>query len=453
MSSPPEAYINEITDDVSACLKSMGCQPILFIGSGLSKRYFGAPNWDELLQRMAEQCPAIKMEYGYYKQAQGHLIDVGEVFAGFYREWAWAEGRSNFDASLFHPSKSPDIYLKNKVCELFESLTPASASDVTEPNLKTEIDALVRIRPHSIITTNYDRFLEKILPDYEPVIGQQVLHSNHISIGEIFKIHGCASVPESLVLTRKDYNEFIAKKKYLSSKLFTFFAEHPLLLVGYAAQDHNITSILSDIDELLGPENQLIPNIYILEWKETFPEESPPRERLISVGDGRSVRIKSITASSFEWVFNAFGINDVLERVNPKLLRGLLARTYDLIRRDIPLRFVEVDYQALEHTLNSQIDFAKLYGITTLNSPTALNATWPYSLTTVGNKLGYRGWQAANFLLDRVRLEKGIDLKASDNKYHIAIMNGTKLQTHKYSDLMVDLLTLVRDGKVYEVEL
>lgn len=38
-----------------------------------------------------------------------------------------------------------------------------------------EIELLREIQPHSIITTNYDRLLETIFPDYEPIIGEEVL--------------------------------------------------------------------------------------------------------------------------------------------------------------------------------------------------------------------------------------------------------------------------------------
>jgi hypothetical protein len=131
-------------------------------------------------------------------------------------------------------------------------------------------------------------------------------------------------------------------------------------------------------------------------------------------------------------------------------MRGLLARTYELVRRDIPRKIVEVDYQTLEHALINQDDFVKLFGITTLNSPSALNANYPYSLTTVGKKLGYNTWHRAHFLIEKVKVIKNVDLRAFDNKYHVAIMNGNVMQTHKYSDAMIDLLELVRDEKDYE---
>ncbi len=46
--------------------------------------------------------------------------------------------------------------------------------------------------------------------------------------------------PLSLVLTQGDYEAFETDKKYLSAKLLTYFAEHPLLFIGYGANDPNI---------------------------------------------------------------------------------------------------------------------------------------------------------------------------------------------------------------------
>ena len=447
-------YKKNVSDDIIECLDSMGCQPILFVGSGLSKRYFGGPSWEELLERISNQCPVIDKEFAYFKQSYDTLMKIGDVFSGIYKEWAWGLGRDEFPDELFDATKPSNIFLKFKVAEYFESLIPDSVESISDNTLKDEISLLQKVRPHAIITTNYDRFLEKIFPEYEPIVGQKILHTSHTSIGEIFKIHGCASEPESLVLTENDYEEFMTKKKYLSAKLLTYFAEHPLLFIGYSAEDPNIKSILSDIDEIISSNNELIPNIYILEWKSKISNsEYPLREKVISIDGYRSVRIKSISSASFNWIFEAFGINGGIDKVNPKLLRGLLARTYELVRHDIPNKSVEVDYQTLEHAINTDGELAKIYGITTLNDPKMFNATYPYSLTQVGNKLGYSSWHFANKLIEQITNEKGVDIKESDNKYHISIKVGKVMRHNKYSDAFIDLLIKVRNNEVYEVDI
>ena len=69
--------------------------------------------------------------------------------------------------------------------------------------------------------------LESIFPDYKTYIGQdELILENPQWIAEIYKIHGCASKPQSLVLTSSDYKTFNKKSKYLASKLTTMFIQH-----------------------------------------------------------------------------------------------------------------------------------------------------------------------------------------------------------------------------------
>lgn len=440
-------YIEDVSDDIKTCLEGMGCQPILFVGSGLTKRYLAGPNWEELLQQLAAECPNIDKRFAYYKQKYPELIDIGTIFSDAYNEWAWSEGESEFPPTLFEEGNDPSIYFKHKISNIFNSL-------IQEKKIvdNDEVELLRKIHPHSIITTNYDGLLESIYPEFTPIIGQKILYANHGSIGEILKIHGCCSSPESIVINRNDYDDFIKKKKYLSAKLLTFFAEHPLLFVGYSAEDANIKNILSDIDELLSENGDVIPNIYILEWTDRQNEnEYPRRERLIQVSANKSIRIKSIVATNFSWVFSAFGANRALDNINPKLLRALLARTYDLVRTDIPRNPVQVDYRVLSNITESEGELAKLYGIATSSDGMAFNANYPFTLTSLGQVLGFKGWHDANKLLEIVKNITEVDIKTFDNKYHYAIMNGEEIQSHRYSNYLRELLEKVRDGEEFEL--
>lgn len=106
-----------------------------------------------------------------------------------------------------------------------------------------------------IITTNYDFLLDHIFQDFSILIGQDsLLISNTLNIFEIFKIHGCASNPNSIVLTQEDYNLFDKKLKYLSAKLLTIFVEHPIIFIGYGLGDVNIRKLFNEITECLTSE-------------------------------------------------------------------------------------------------------------------------------------------------------------------------------------------------------
>jgi hypothetical protein len=455
------AYRAEITADIESCVSQMGCQPILFVGSGLSKRYFAGPSWDELLATLAKECPLIDKDYAYYKQTLKTQLAVGEEFARLYQQWAWDKGKNQFPADMFSDAVPVQAYIKYQIAHHVISLTPTDVSGIRDEGMAAEITALQGIRPHAVITTNYDRFLELVFSEYQPVIGQSIIREAPVLFGEIFKIHGCVSDYNSLVFTQQDYDEFMRKKKYLSAKLLTFFSEHPLLFVGYSATDPNIKAILSDIDEAIprpGPSGTLIPNIYILEWrKNPPPHRKPAREKLIEVEDGRSVRVNAIESDDFEWVFSAFGSNQPLNAVSPKLLRAFLHRSYDLVRCDIPRRTVDADFEMLERAVRTGPEFAKLLGITTISRASSNSADYPYILSEVAERIWGKGayWSKAQVYLDRIKRENGVDIKSSDNRYHSSTKTGRKKTSvaHKYSPDLVDLIKRMMKGEEYDLNL
>jgi len=450
-------YQEEVAADVAKVLADASCQPILFVGSGFTKRYAGGPNWEELLDFLAKGCPLIDKDFAYYKQAHsGDLKKIGSVFSDQYREWAWStKGKTKkFPDEYFTGAYSSDIFIKHSIAELLKNLGPMKGS-YGSVELDTEIEALKKISAHAVITTNYDEVIELLFPEYERVIGQQIFRKPYLAIGEIFKIHGCRSEPKSIVINEADYTRFEENHKYLSAKLLTYFVEHPLIFIGYRADDPNIKSILYDVDRMLRADFQLVPNIYILEWDNSITDASyPARDKVISVASDVNIRIKSISASSFKWVFEAFGQTGDLGKINTKLLRSLMARSVELVRSSIPKKHVEIDFQTLEHAVDSGENFAKLFGVTSLADPSQVNLNYKYVLSGVAEKLGLKHWTAAQKLIKSLCEETGFDMKATDNKYHIVMRTGQAegSKTHKYSDVAVDLLRKVHNGDQYKLD-
>jgi SIR2-like domain len=449
-----QTYVSKTKEDIETTLQELSCQPILFIGSGLSMRYFQAPTWDGLLKHMAELCPEIDKDFAYYKQCHHENPQIAELFVAKFMDWAWSkQGRGLFSQELFSEKTPKSAFFKEQVANYLKSITPTTIESVADARLRNELEALRNIRPHAIITTNYDTFLETIFPDYQPIIGEQILRGRQDSIGEIFKIHGCITQPEGLVITESDYQDYAQKKKYLSAKLLTYFIEHPLVFLGYSANDKNIRGILSDIDVILSGQNKLIDNIYIINWK-TPPDlfDELKSEELIPIENNKSVRIKNIASDDFEWIYKAFTPVAPMERVSIKTLRSLVARSQKLFRCDIPRNTVEVDFNILSDREQSDEAFAKVFGVSILSESNSSYLNCPFGPKQVAEKLGLNGPYEVNKLIAIIADEKGIKIKESDNNYHQKVFIG-KTPFHKYSEATLDLLDKVKKGLPYQLSI
>lgn len=317
-----------------------------------------------------------------------------------------------------------------------------------------EVNALRNAYPHAIITTNYDKFFEVVMDEFIPIVGDQVIYNKHFAIGEINKIHGCVSDPASMILTAEDYERFEERSKYLSARLLTYFVEHPLVFFGYSAVDPNIKTILFNIGQILGVKESLIENIFFVDWRSEIKEtDQLPLEKIIGTGEGASIRVRNITSDSFTWIFKAFGEKTATHPIRPQVLRTILARAYDLVRSDIPREEVKVDYAALARAAENDGEMAKLFGITLLGDKSSVNARFPYCLSEVAGHLKLKTWYDANILIQKIKEEKGIDIKESDNRYHMKIKNGRKNFNRMYSPEAIILLEKVMNGQDYEIRL
>lgn len=427
------------------------CQPILFIGSGIPRRYVGTPNWSELLRKMFSKLPSGEDSYEYNRQKyDDNMVQIGTVLAEMTFEWAWKDGRSQFPPEYFSSKVGKDAFLKHLVCDHISTATPKVAA-IADDRLVKEIAAFAEIKPHAIITTNYDLFLEQVFEGYEPISGQTILRYNTNSFGEIFHIHGDVANPMSIVLTKADYDEWTEKKKYVSAKLLTYFAEHPVFILGYSLGDANVKAILRDIGELVADEGGLIPNVFQVIWRSEPLEKHPPDQAVFAV-DGKEYRIHAVHTNDFKWVFEALKSQSALKSINPKLVRALAARTMKLVRHDIPSGSVEVNYETLEKVAEEKDFLPTLLGITTVNNP---NQSHPLTISQLAHRLGLPNWHSVNKLILRIKDEIGVDLRSTDNRFHCRIKTGTKASsmTRKWSHETVTLLKKVIAGEQYEVML
>lgn len=442
-----------VADDVSAIeliqevLQNFDCQPVLFIGAGLARRYIDAPDWDGALQTASAVLGDASPDYKYLLQKHGgDRVKIGSEIGDQIFEWAWDAGKNHFPDALFE-SKDRHVFLKYLVSHELDELLDNLAS--LDGERKAEIEALVAIRPHAVITTNYDRLCESILTGYDPVVGNNVLQYNLNAFGEIFHIHGIAGEPESLVLTSPDYDSWSEKSKYFAAKLLTYFAEHPVFIFGYGIGDPNVKTVLTDIGRITADAHGLINNVIQVIYDEKA--EEPKIGEFAIEFEGSQFRLATIRSASLLQIFKELAAQHELKNVNPALVRTLAARIMKLVRKDIPTGEIQVDYGTLERFADDESELPRMLGLTVADDD---NKHHPYTLSMVADELGLGAWQHADKLLKKVKEQTGVDLKSDDNKYHCRIKTGKseKSATRKWSDEAVSLLRKVRDGEEYIIE-
>ena len=324
------------------CFKRAPAAPFLFVGSGFSRRYLGLPDWKTLLQRFA-----TKEKFGYYlSTASKDLAQVASLMAiDFHDEWwsssEYAESRSVFGEFAVDKTSA----LRFEICKYVASLTEDPLKFVD--GLTAEIEALRGLNVEGVITTNWDNLVELLYPEYKVFVGQdELLFSNPQSIGEIYKIHGGATRPESLILTSEDYADFQNKNPYLASKLITLFVEHPIVFIGYSLADKNIRSLLRAISDVLGQDklDKLSENLIFIQ--RAHGKESSCAKGVLAWDDG-SLPITIVSTDDYLPVYEA--LDAVKRKIPARILRYCKEQLYELIKSsDASNKMIVVDANTID---------------------------------------------------------------------------------------------------------
>ena len=260
-------YLNVITMDISEFILKFKTHPVLFIGAGISKRYYeGAYSWGDLLEKIASDL------YGsnrLYLDLKHHAIDseggcdlpkLASRLSQKIDEKLESQLQSGPSLSDFESSINEAFYnsvqlgeqtsrLKIWVKELLSPLVICSSK-------RGEISLLQEACKNvaSIVTTNYDTFIEEEL-NFSPLIGNDILLSNPYQ--SVYKIHGCLTNPASIILTDEDYKQFDNRYELIQAQLISLFIHNPIIFMGYGIQDENIQKLLSRIFSYVTPESKL----------------------------------------------------------------------------------------------------------------------------------------------------------------------------------------------------
>ncbi|MVM36856.1 hypothetical protein GO730_02845 [Spirosoma sp. HMF3257] len=316
-------------------LNAYSSSPILFIGSGISFRYLGTERWEALLKRFSEQI-GIPFEK-FRSKANGDWARVGSLLAEDYHTYWFSSpdmesNRKKYKNDMTHLSSPLKVMVSQHLKEFSVS---------NDYNLESEIGLLRAAKIDGIITTNYDLFLENIFPDFKVYKSQrELIFSTLQEVGEIYKIHGCCTDPNSLVITSEDYENYNSKNAYLAAKLMTAFLEHPIIFLGYSITDPNIRNILKSMITCLDKYQieELSKRLFFVEYQQGC-EEILIEKYNLDIG-GSSLLLTRILADSYIEIYNALA---ALHRRYPaSLLRKIKEHIYELVINNDPTEKIAV---------------------------------------------------------------------------------------------------------------
>lgn len=315
-----------INDEIGNIVKNFNQLPYLFVGTGLSMRYSNAPSWNELLFNIWKEIHGEdEKKYKKYVNKVSYELKMDkkniskEKRKYFVNPELATRIQTEFNDAFYNNSEfEKKVFFKEQVEEIvdkdydpFKYYIAIKTNNIKIDKSKKEFEEIHYIKENQnkiagIITTNYDNQLEELFEDFEVIIGQNnLLTANTNNFFEIYKIHGSCKKPNSIVITREDYEFFDKKLKYLSAKLLTLFVEHPIIFIGYGIGDINIRKILEQIAQCLDRDQlELIKNNFIF-VNPAFGKEDSISSKELDFG-GKRIIMTEITLNDFSLLFKEF---------------------------------------------------------------------------------------------------------------------------------------------------
>lgn len=324
-------------EEVLDIVKGTGTLPVIFAGSGVSKRYTtNKYDWEGLLINcIAQYNSDPENKYKEYKVDVEYSLHTSEVNKFSINEGIGEKVERDFNKAYYRGDIDKCILKDTETDNPLKSFVANKLSVYEIDNsMAEEIDLLQKLNEKmlTVVTTNYDTFFEDhIFKKHEKVIGQNIFKKSEVAT--LFKIHGCASDPSSLILTRRDYEIFAKKRRVLSAKLISLFTENPVIFLGYSLSDENVKSILLDIFQCIDEDHQLKKfeeRLIFVDYKED--QQDPVIGTHSIMIEDIEISLTKITLSSYLPLLREL---QSLERtVRFKDLRHIKDLVYDIVQTD-----------------------------------------------------------------------------------------------------------------------
>jgi hypothetical protein len=189
---------------------------VAFVGAGLGQAA-GLPSWGRLLEDLAAHIDiddVVRTEL-----AQLDFTDQAQVL------------------KMLEPEKELGVLIKD-MFEPFERYSLAHS-------------LVTRLPVQHFVTTNYDQLLEWSAADQgEPlrVLGKDT----DLELRRwLFKLHGCVTEPDEIVLSRQDYLRYEHRRGALEGIVQALLITQHMLFVGFSLTDPNFHRIIDEVRRLL----------------------------------------------------------------------------------------------------------------------------------------------------------------------------------------------------------
>ncbi|MBE8726795.1 SIR2 family protein [Flavobacterium hungaricum] len=213
---------------------------VIFVGAGCSMP-LGMPSWKNLVEDILNH---LDKKYGLTSDTNFKNILNGVK----------NNSKSLLDAlNKIENDSDNGIIFKIKTQEFINYQIEEISKKLPE---QSNIHSLLWEISNKIITTNYDKILEKYIPkSISPKIFDnsnafQSLKSQSDNAEFLYKIHGDYEDPKSIILFESDYKNIYKNENYNADTLATYFKEKTLLFIGFSLTDPFVNDLFMKIKEI-----------------------------------------------------------------------------------------------------------------------------------------------------------------------------------------------------------
>lgn len=174
----------------------------------------------------------------------------------------------------------------------------------------------------------------------QKLIGNNILLSN--PYGSVYKIHGCVTRAEEIIINHEDYDEFNRKYELIRAQLLSLFIHNPIIFIGYSINDENIQKILEIIFKYVDPNSSIAEkitnNFLVVEY-----DENNNNTRVTDYDKTVSdvlIRLNKIKTDNFSLIYES--ISNLKLPISVMDVRKVQNITRDIFKGEPPENSVQV---------------------------------------------------------------------------------------------------------------